>query len=953
MVFMKKSVLVAFLIFSVLVVLPLFAQALTTQEQQAMNNATIFIKSTVNYCSPPPSSGSGSTLEDQVYTALATGLCSDQIISAQQPSGCFPSDYLGLCNVQRTAQAALALYMTNPSGYSAQINNATRWLSEQNITSPNVQWYLQLDSNSPITCSVTDSEGKILNIAMDSNKKLTTGTGSTSTCLGISSNSYWVKPTGCMITGAKCNGGGFTITLLYTNSSNSGVYYVENTTQSFTENTPVVGLEKAMPSYCIKDGSGICNYEDTLWAAAALAKTSSYNTAIYSPYLSISRNNNPVDNALLYNIVGGDSLINQITSSPNFNIVYPSTTFGTTSSSEGYWTSGYGDNYLSTGLIYWLVGSHLGSTKSSVENWFYGEQEPAGSWGFQSLRDTAIIYFALFNQPPSHILTSIPPSKLQFESPGGEVTLTNNNYVYANVSYLGINLKNITLSLYKSGTLVESHHTPNNPSSDYFGWNFTGLTSGVYSINATSFDKEGYLDKKSVKVEVSAVNPDSNIYFVSPPTPNAPAYLSQNFIPVRVNFTGIGLRNTTIYVYSLTRSQVLKNSTTTASLYQVNYTNLPPGTYYINATTYDLSNNINHTETRAITLIYGGIESSPYSNIHFLSPPTPNNSKTLQQDYIPVSIFFSGAGISSITSYLYNSSSLVGEKSSSSGDFLVNFNYANLPPGTYYINATSVDIYGNKNSTETRAITLTSASSGGGGTTTPQISCSDQGYYCLSAASCTQAGGNSLIDYSYTCPGLQICCSENLQLQSCANQQGQLCSSSQTCSGGSQISSSDATSSQICCLGTCTTPSQSTSTCDSLGGICRSSCSGNEGISSSGTCVSNSQVCCVANSVPVSSSNNIVLIVVLSVLVLLIILGIIFRNKLRILWMKIKSKMSKGRGRGGSKPSGPGRPPSMPPRGPPPRMPMRPRSGRPPIRNMSPRSRQSEDVLKKLKEMGK
>ena len=389
---MKKSVLIAFSILPILVILLLFVQAALTTSQlhdQAKTNATNFVITTMQYCSPPPNSGSGATLEDRVYTALATGLCGDYVANAQQQdSGCFPSDYGGTCDVQRTAQAVLALYLTeksaaNKSEYSTQIDAATKWLAQKNRTSSDIQWYVQLDSNSPITCAVNDSLGKILNVAMGSDKKLTKAATSTSTCLGISPNGYWIQPGSCQVKGVRCFGGGFTITLLYTKAgSNNGVYYVENTTQSFTENTPVVSLDKAMPSYCITrdDNNNICDYENTLWAAAALAKASSYSTSVYSPYLSVSQNDDPVDNALLYNLVGGSSLISQIVGSPNFNIVYPSTAFGSESTSEGYWTSNnYDDKYLSTGLIHWLLGSNLGSTKTSVENWFYDEQESKGS----------------------------------------------------------------------------------------------------------------------------------------------------------------------------------------------------------------------------------------------------------------------------------------------------------------------------------------------------------------------------------------------------------------------------------------------------------------------------------------------------------------------------------------------------------------------------------------------
>lgn len=243
----------------------------------------------------------------------------------------------------------------------------------------------------------------------------------------------------------------------------------------------------------------------------------------------------------------------------------------------------------------------------------------------------------------------------------------------------------------------------------------------------------------------------------------------------------------------------------------------------------------------------------------------------------------------------------------------------------------------------------------------PQI-CSSAGY-CLSSLNCNQAGGSNLgEDYSSTCPALQICCSKDYQSPSCAEQNGVLCSSDQVCNVTS-ISSSDSSSLQACCpsSGSCVTPVASVATsCASLGGTCRNACLGNEG-KSSGSCSLSSQVCCVQSIAPAQSpSSNLVWIILLSILIVLAVLGIIFRKKLTPLWLKIKSKLFKGKGKGHS--GGPGRPGfgprGFPPRGPPPqfqRRPMPPRPNRP--GNQAQRKPKSSpevnDVLKKLKEMGK
>lgn len=226
-----------------------------------------------------------------------------------------------------------------------------------------------------------------------------------------------------------------------------------------------------------------------------------------------------------------------------------------------------------------------------------------------------------------------------------------------------------------------------------------------------------------------------------------------------------------------------------------------------------------------------------------------------------------------------------------------------------------------------------------GGTIT-QNTCTQNGYFCSSSANCDLAGGNVLNNYT-GCFGSNICCTKQVPLQSCSTLGGVVCSSSQVCSTSTSQSSDGE-----CCTGTCQAPT-TTPSCDSSGGTCKSSCSGNE-IESSYSC-SGSDTCCLAKS---SGGTNYLGIIILSVLIVLVLIGILFRKKIKLLFTKKK---------GGNKPQG-----RMPPRGFPPSsqisprmMPRRiiPSSARPAYRP-SPsasagKSKETEDVLKKLKELGK
>lgn len=243
--------------------------------------------------------------------------------------------------------------------------------------------------------------------------------------------------------------------------------------------------------------------------------------------------------------------------------------------------------------------------------------------------------------------------------------------------------------------------------------------------------------------------------------------------------------------------------------------------------------------------------------------------------------------------------------------------------------------------------------SGDSGTSTPD--CENSGYYCMSSASC---GGEVLP--SYSCSGTFVCCSQPKQDPTCQEQGGEICSSGQQCAGGTTVDASGLSSGQICCYGgSCQEPQQDTeSVCESVGGTCRvSGCLDSEQESSE-SCDFSSDVCCIPQR-DEGGSSGWIWIFVLLILIVLVVAGIIYREKLRRLWLRMKSKFGKGNGRRGhSGPRGP-RPPGFPPSSPgaPPQRPfqrkMVPSRG-PPRRGPPRRSnKELDDVLGKLKKMGK
>ena len=232
--------------------------------------------------------------------------------------------------------------------------------------------------------------------------------------------------------------------------------------------------------------------------------------------------------------------------------------------------------------------------------------------------------------------------------------------------------------------------------------------------------------------------------------------------------------------------------------------------------------------------------------------------------------------------------------------------------------------------------------------------CDDKGYYCGTKGSCELQKGKVL---DYYCPGaFSECCSTQFTTPTCAEQDGEICASGQTCSG-SWVSASN-TIGRTCCIdGVCTTQEVTKSECEKAKGICRTSeCSSDDDEETSNYLCDDAQdFCCVKKTSP---TIDYTWIWILLILIVLVVLGIVFRDKLRDFWFKMKS----GKGKSPGPRPGPGYrgPPSYPPHYPRPTRPfperriLLPQSHKQPARPVrSAASKELDDVLKKLKNMGK
>jgi len=182
------------------------------------------------------------------------------------------------------------------------------------------------------------------------------------------------------------------------------------------------------------------------------------------------------------------------------------------------------------------------------------------------------------------------------------------------------------------------------------------------------------------------------------------------------------------------------------------------------------------------------------------------------------------------------------------------------------------------------------------------LDCRDEGGFCMSSMKCDSIGGSEL---DYTCDGVYVCCDTEIVLESCEILGGEICSSEQTCTGR-EISSSDTTDYKTCCYptGNCETYSPTTNDeydCEEHNGTCKSTCGDAEEESWIYNCEDSLDYCCMKKPI---EKHNYWFVWVLLVLIFLIVLAVIFRDKLKEFWFKLKL----GSGRSKPRPQRPGFP---------------------------------------------
>ena len=163
---------------------------------------------------------------------------------------------------------------------------------------------------------------------------------------------------------------------------------------------------------------------------------------------------------------------------------------------------------------------------------------------------------------------------------------------------------------------------PDNTSLTYFS-NFTTLNTTItpkskyfqykFFFSTTDTSLTPYLQSVSIDY-LEASPPDINF---TDPTPLNGSLLNYNSIFVNVSANDTNLETIVIYLYNSTSLINFTNSST--SPLTINFTDLPDGIYYINATANDTAGNLNYTETRQIQIQLNHAPNNPLTLINSTS----------------------------------------------------------------------------------------------------------------------------------------------------------------------------------------------------------------------------------------------------------------------------------------------------------------------------------------------
>ena len=307
------------------------------------------------------------SISEQIFSLLSIRECKDEILESSSEDNCWPSSN---CNLQTTAQAVLAL-----SDAGSNTEDAEDWLFSKNNTVLELDWFLQIDGEGEITCSVKYGEATYTNIIINEDK--TINPDSFGPCLTLSEEDYWLKITPiCYDEEFEISCAQDFMTNLLYQKSLSPIYYVSDKTNSAAADG--ITREKIESSCFGKTTS--CDYVGSLWSTFVLDSLG-HDMSSYMPYLitMAEENERYLPDALLY-FLGNTEFRASLLSKQK---------------SDGYWEES-GDKFYDTALAaYPFQGEEITEIQTAKE-WLLEKQEVNGCWDSNNVLNTGFILYSIW-----------------------------------------------------------------------------------------------------------------------------------------------------------------------------------------------------------------------------------------------------------------------------------------------------------------------------------------------------------------------------------------------------------------------------------------------------------------------------------------------------------------------------------------------------------------------------
>ena len=405
------------LVFAILFLISIFAVAGVLADENAnVQNAYVCLETQIN-----KTGCSSLSIEDKIFSVLATGNCSDSLIKDMTSNYCWPPSKGGsVCNLRYTAEAVLAL-----KGVGANVSNSVTWLMNQKGVSTDLNWFWEIDNtnNNKINCQITyrpnpTSGTQTYVVSIGADKKISQNAGG---CLTLANNNYWfsVSPS--------CYGGDFQVAcddpssggkasfasaLIY-QKKGSSTYYISDQTQS-SSGSPV---SEKINSECFQSG-GVCDYLGTLWTSTVLQyleKSGVSGNILVSdtfPYLTTLDSNNAASFP--------DSFLYILTNS----VEYRTNILNKQVFSQFWDVTGKGNIYDTALALLPFQNDNTLPEKQDTKKWLFGyngispQQKSDGCFVNDAIIPNAFLLYSLW---PRNNIIAPPVPHLCIDSDGGKV----------------------------------------------------------------------------------------------------------------------------------------------------------------------------------------------------------------------------------------------------------------------------------------------------------------------------------------------------------------------------------------------------------------------------------------------------------------------------------------------------------------------------------------------------